>query len=120
MTSAVSESAQRASRAGRRGRKSVLHRLVRAVIFAVFVIPVALILVVRFVPVPVTPLMLPIAMTDGPVTRTWVPLDAISPNLVRAVIASEDAKFCAHRGFDWEAIDQAMDANAAGSRLRGA
>ncbi len=57
---------------------------------------------------------------EGGIVQNWVPLEAISPNLVRAVIASEDQKFCSHHGFDFEEIDKALDANAAGRRLRGA
>src|SRR3546814_7154342 len=51
--------------------------------------------------------------------RRWVPLDAISPRLVRAVIAAEDARFCRHHGFDIAAIQKAMRANRAGKSLRG-
>src|SRR5207237_1453711 len=36
-----------------------------------------------------------------------------------AVIASEDTKFCSHHGFDWDAIDRALDEDAFGDRLRG-
>jgi monofunctional biosynthetic peptidoglycan transglycosylase len=43
------------------------------------------------------------------VEHVWVPLQAISPNLIRAVIVSEDGKFCRHRGVDWEAIGYAID-----------
>jgi monofunctional biosynthetic peptidoglycan transglycosylase len=43
----------------------------------------------------------------------------ISPALVRAVIAAEDARFCEHHGFDLLAIRKAMAANAAGKKLRG-
>src|SRR5262249_3935792 len=50
----------------------------------------------------------------------WVSLDQISSNLVRAVIASEDQKFCSHYGFDLDEIDKALDENASGRRLRGA
>lgn len=39
--------------------------------------------------------------------QAWVPLDRISPRLVDAVVASEDAKFFEHRGFDWEALWEA-------------
>jgi monofunctional biosynthetic peptidoglycan transglycosylase len=38
---------------------------------------------------------------------------------VRAVIASEDTKFCSHHGFDWDAIDRALAEDAEGDRLRG-
>ncbi len=34
----------------------------------------------------------------------WKPLDRISPNLVRAVVAAEDQKFFYNDGFDWQAI----------------
>ena len=39
-----------------------------------------------------------------PVVQRWVPLEEVSPQLVGAVIASEDARFCSHMGFDVEAI----------------
>lgn len=42
------------------------------------------------------------------VERRWVPLEAISPHLVRAVIASEDAQFCRHWGIDFGAIRDAI------------
>jgi len=72
------------------------------------------------VPPPVTPLMLIRAVVDGAdMSRRWVPFEAISPNLVRAVIASEDARFCSHHGFDWDAIREAARENAEGGRLRG-
>jgi monofunctional biosynthetic peptidoglycan transglycosylase len=86
----------------------------------VFALPVGLVLLFRFLPVPATPLMIATWVRDGGMVQTWVPLEAISPNLVRAVIASEDQKFCSHYGFDLEEIDKALDENAAGRRLRGA
>ncbi len=52
-------------------------------------------------------------------TRKWTSLSGISPNLVRAVIAAEDAKFCSHDGFDREAIEKAINRNASGGRMRG-
>jgi monofunctional biosynthetic peptidoglycan transglycosylase len=41
--------------------------------------------------------------------QNWVPLDRISINLQRAVLAGEDANFAVHRGFDYEAIQKAWD-----------
>jgi monofunctional glycosyltransferase len=41
----------------------------------------------------------------------WVPYERISPNLKRAIIASEDAKFVDHEGFDWDGIQKAMEKN---------
>lgn len=45
-------------------------------------------------------------------SSTWVPYDQISPNLKRAVMASEDAGFLNHNGVEWEAIQSAWDKNA--------
>jgi monofunctional glycosyltransferase len=86
----------------------------------VLIMPVSLILFFRFVPPPITPLMLATLVMDGPISQSWVPLEAISPNLVRAVIGSEDSKFCSHYGFDFAAIDKALADNASGANLRGA
>jgi len=93
------------------------RRFVAYVMLLGVIVPAGLILLFRFVPPPVTPLML---RREGPVAQAWMPLESISPNLIRAVIASEDDKFCSHSGFDWDAIDKAMDSNAGGGRLRGA
>ena len=41
----------------------------------------------------------------------WVAYERISPQLKRAVVAAEDAKFVGHEGFDWEAIQKAMERN---------
>jgi monofunctional glycosyltransferase len=43
--------------------------------------------------------------------RQWVPYERISPNLKRAVVAAEDARFLDHEGFDWEMIEKAMAKN---------
>jgi monofunctional biosynthetic peptidoglycan transglycosylase len=76
----------------------------------------ALVLIYRFVPVPTTATML---FDSEGATRDWESLDNISPNLVRAVIAAEDGKFCTHSGFDTEAIEKALQRNQRGGRLRG-
>ena len=70
----------------------------------------------RFVPVPVTATML---MDERGITKDWEPLSNIDRNLVRAVIAAEDGKFCQHDGFDRESIENAMRRNAQGGRIRG-
>jgi monofunctional biosynthetic peptidoglycan transglycosylase len=56
----------------------------------------------------------------GQIEREWRDLEEISPDLVRAVMAAEDANFCDHWGFDLKAIEQAIEANAQGRRVRGA
>jgi monofunctional biosynthetic peptidoglycan transglycosylase len=47
----------------------------------------------------------------------WVPYDRISAQLKRAVVASEDAKFMDHEGFDWEAISKAIEKNERKGRV---
>ena len=77
---------------------------------------VALTAIYAVVPVPTTLTML--FDTNG-AKRDWTNLSNISPNLVRAVIAAEDGKFCSHDGFDREAIEKALERNKRGGRMRG-
>ena len=77
----------------------------------------ALVLLFKFVPPPVTATML---LDENDITKDWEPLSNIDRNLVSAVIAAEDGKFCTHDGFDREAIEKAIEHNAQGGRLRGA
>lgn len=55
-----------------------------------------------------------LAQADGPMrwSHRWVPYENLSPQLKRAVIASEDANFIHHGGVDWDAIEQAWATNA--------
>lgn len=90
-----------------------------------FTSSIGMVLVYRFVPVPLTPLMLIRSaeqkMAGKPVVmeHDWVPMEEISPNLVTAVIASEDQNFTRHSGFDITAIEQAAKEYAEGRRKRG-
>jgi monofunctional biosynthetic peptidoglycan transglycosylase len=51
------------------------------------------------------------------VDKTWVPLEAISPAVQRAVITSEDARFLTHTGIDWDAVQEAQKRNERTERL---
>lgn len=82
-------------------------------------IPVLWVVIYRFIPIPGTFLMAQRAIEGDDTRRNSVGLADISPNLVRAVIASEDANFCTHDGFDWRAIKVAMKSNERGRKLRG-
>ena len=53
-------------------------------------------------------------------SKDWVSYDEVSPNVFKAVIAGEDARFCEHFGFDLEAIRKALQHNKKSHRLRGA
>lgn len=70
----------------------------------------------RFVPVPVTATML---MDPHGITKEWESLADIDRNMVDAAIAGEDGRFCSHNGFDQAAIEQAIEHNARGGRIRG-
>lgn len=97
-----------------------LFRRLAAILFAGALISVAWAAVYAVFAPPVTPLMLIRTLADdADMDRRWVPLASISPHLVRAVIASEDTKFCAHRGFDWAAIDEAWERRQDGDASRG-
>ncbi len=81
----------------------------------------------RFVPVPLTPLMVQrcyehqLAGEPMRLDRDWVPLNRISPYLQLAVVCSEDQNFLEHDGLDFEAIEQAQKENKRKSkRKRGA
>jgi len=53
------------------------------------------------------------------VTRNWIDLDRMSPALPRAVVAAEDAKFCTHRGIDWDSVREVVEDAQEGDLTRG-
>ncbi|MBP5759112.1 MAG: monofunctional biosynthetic peptidoglycan transglycosylase [Bacteroidales bacterium] len=83
------------------------------------------VLLLKWVPVTYTPLMLIRSVQyrsqgeSHALRRQWKPLDEISPEMVRAVIASEDGKFLRHHGFDWAGMRAAFAGNRQGKRLKG-
>ncbi len=83
-------------------------------------ISLALVMIFKWIPIPVTATM----ALDGKVwehglTKDWESLSNIDRNMVSAVIAAEDGKFCQHGGFDTEAIAKAAARNMQGGRIRG-
>ncbi|WP_395021807.1 monofunctional biosynthetic peptidoglycan transglycosylase [Dongia sp.] len=72
-----------------------------------------------WLPVPLTPLMVIRLVQGHGFSKDWVSYEEISPNLPRAAIAAEDSGYCAHRGFEWEAIQKAWNRNAKSKRIRG-
>lgn len=105
----------------RRGavRRGWVLRFVVKPLLYVFASTLIWVALYRFVPVPATVPMIRDFVAGKTVKRDWTPLADLDPDLPRAVIAGEDAKFCSHMGFDVEAISEAIEANAAGRRLRG-
>jgi monofunctional biosynthetic peptidoglycan transglycosylase len=78
----------------------------------------ALVVLYRWVDPPASTLILGQRLAGTPITQRWVPLERISPNLISAVVLSEDGAFCRHHGVDWgelrEAIESANDGIARG------
>lgn len=68
---------------------------------------------------PVSTLMAWRWLTGQPVTRVWVDIAALSPALPRSVVAAEDAKFCSHRGIDWDSVREVIDDMQDGEAARG-
>jgi monofunctional glycosyltransferase len=80
------------------------------------VISLALVLLFKFVPPPVT---LTMATDPNGFAKDWAPLSRIDRTMIDAAIAGEDVRFCEHNGFDRAAIELALQRNAGGRRLRG-
>ncbi len=77
---------------------------------------VVLTAIYRVVPPPLTVTML---LDPNGFTKDWTPLSRIDRNMVSAVIAGEDSRFCEHDGFDRDAIEEAIERNAKGGKMRG-
>ncbi len=96
---------------------NIIWKWLRRLIIAFFLISIISTLLFRFIPVPVTPLMLircveQIASGELPrIHKEWVSLSEMSPNIVLAVICSEDQKFSQHFGFDFQAIEKVVKQN---------
>ncbi len=106
-------------RASRRSLPGRLFRLIVRILIWFVVISVAWVALYRFVPPPITFTMIGNALDGRGIHKDWMPLSRIDPDMARAAIAGEDAKFCSHHGFDLEAIEDAYEANRDGKRIRG-
>jgi len=98
------------------------RRRPRSILIALLILallPIGGVLIHAVVPPPMTLLMMQQKLKGQGLDYRWRSLDEISPRLVAAAIAAEDARFCSHPGFDFEAIEQAMKANEQGRRMRG-
>ena len=86
---------------------------------------ISLVVIYKFIPVPFTPLMVvrfvETKKSDRDVSfdHDWEPLENISPNLQKAVIASEDGTFLQHYGFDFKAMEKALKNNQKGKKIKG-
>jgi monofunctional biosynthetic peptidoglycan transglycosylase len=98
---------------------------IKKVVLYFFIFSIGITIIYRFVPPPVTFLMLQRVLEqkfDGKemkLQKDWVPIEEISTFMQRAVIASEDQHFISHWGFDLEAIEKAYNSNKKSKRIKG-
>jgi monofunctional glycosyltransferase len=95
-----------------------LVRTLALVVVLAIIATLGQVLAYRWITPPTSTLMLAQQVTGTTISRDWRPLDRISPNLARAVIMSEDAGFCGHRGVDWKELarvyEQSLDGGSTG------
>lgn len=102
-----------------------LLRVVRNIIILFIIFSITCVIVDRFTPVFITPLMI-IRSVESIVhgempknSKKWVPIEEISPNMVQAVVASEDNLFLQHHGFSFNSMSKAFEHNLNGKKIRG-
>ena len=105
--------------------RSKLTRFLFKVLLWFFGLSLFFVVLFKFVPVPFTPLMV-IRAIENKVSgkevffsHDWEPIENISMNLQKAVIASEDGTFLKHNGFDFVAMQKAYKSNERGRRIKG-
>jgi monofunctional glycosyltransferase len=104
--------------------RKIKNFLGKLILYA-FAISVFWVLLLKFIPVYFTPLMAVrtidniISGNEPEFSHQWRSLEKISPNLQRAVIASEDSRFLEHSGFDFEAMQKAYASNKKGKKIKG-
>ena len=102
-----------------------IGRIVRNSVIVFFVMSIVWVLIDWITPVFITPLMLMRSVEsviEGKMpknSKVWVSIDNISPNMVQAVVSSEDDLFLTHHGFSFDAINKAFEHNQKGKRIRG-
>jgi monofunctional biosynthetic peptidoglycan transglycosylase len=106
----------------RRSQRSMPRRILGWMVKAVLIFLIGSLLWVlayRFINPPITATMMGDVLAGRGAKRDWMPIAQIDRDMVRAAIGGEDSKFCSHNGFDFDAIEQAMQRNASGGRIRG-
>lgn len=113
-----------------KGKKRIGRKIFKFISYSIlgfFIFSLLITIAYRFINPPLTILMVRRSIEqsfsdkrDFRFKKDWVDLDEISPNMVRAVVSTEDNLFYRHNGFDWKAIERAIDHNKVSKRKRGA
>ena len=97
-----------------------LRDFVLRILLLLVIVPPIWVAIYRVVPPPITILMIERLLQGQGIDHKWAPMSQIAPSMTRAVIASEDANFCDHEGFDFHAISAALRHNEARpNKMRG-
>ena len=107
-------------RVRRRSVATVAMLCAGAAVLAALLVSVAAVLALRFVPPPVTAMMLEQPSSIRDLKYAWRDRPQIAVSVARAVIAAEDQRFLAHHGFDFESMERALEDYRGGDELRGA
>ena len=104
-----------------------IFRFIVKIILWFFILSIGFTVLYRFLPVPITPLMvirlyeqLKDEKKELRLYKDWVSIKKISRHAPQAVVAAEDQNFLTHNGFDWEAMEKAWENNKKGKRVKGA
>src|SRR6478736_2526174 len=98
----------------KRSRSGWLPWIVRMIfrfVLAFLILSLFFVILFRFVPPPFTLTMVGDVVSGRSVTKDWMPLSQMDPDMARAAIAAEDGNFCRHNGFDFNAIQKALAGN---------
>lgn len=96
-----------------------ITNIIKWMVVAFFVTTIFSVIIYKYVPVYVTPLM--VIRTVGSsesIHHKWISLEDMPKDIVKAVIASEDAHFLSHNGFDFKAIKQAIEHNKKNNKTK--
>ncbi len=119
MSSEQKTASNRNSRKGSSLTRRLFRQLIK-IVCVLILIPVVLLPLYRYVNPPLSSVMIWKRLGGASIVRQWVSIDDISPHLVRAVLVSEDARFCAHSGVDLKEVEAVLDDIGDGESPRGA
>jgi monofunctional biosynthetic peptidoglycan transglycosylase len=97
------------ARAGNRHLDHPLASTVVTALLTLLTLPIFLSLYYAVLPPPISALMIERLPMARSIDYRWVPLAAISPELAKAVVTAEDARFCQHQGVDWRAVQDVVE-----------
>ncbi len=106
------------------GKKSLFKRVLRILLYTIlglFIFSILLAALYRWVNPPITYLMVLRKVESGyPINKEWISIEKLPKHTYNMAIAAEDANFVKHNGFDFKAIERAMEHNEKSKKKRGA